>query len=77
MNISDNDLLYPAGAEVNIIPVMQGEGPLKIEDNELPDVLPILALRNAVLFPGTIFPVTIGRPKSIKLIRDAERDNLS
>ncbi|MDY3784157.1 MAG: endopeptidase La [Candidatus Cryptobacteroides sp.] len=76
MNISDNDLLYPAGAEVNIIPVMQGEGPLKIEDNELPDVLPILALRNAVLFPGTIFPVTIGRPKSIKLIRDAERDNL-
>ena len=34
MNISDNDLLYPAGAEVNIIPVMQGEGPLKIEDRK-------------------------------------------
>jgi len=65
--------MIPAGAEVSIIPVMQGEGPLKIEDSELPDVLPILALRNAVLFPGTVYPITIGRDKSIKLIRDAER----
>lgn len=65
----------PAGAEVSIIPVMQGEGLSKIDESELPDVLPILALRNAVIFPGAVFPITIGREKSIKLIQDAEKDN--
>ena len=53
---------------------MQGEGMMKIDDAELPDVLPVLALRNAVLFPGAIYPVTIGREKSIKLIQDAEKE---
>ena len=65
--------MFPAGAEVNIIPVMQGEGPVKIDETELPDTLPILALRNAVLFPDTVFPITIGREKSMRLIRDAEK----
>ena len=46
-----------------------------IDQNQLPDSLPILALRNAVLFPGTVFPITIGREKSIRLIEDAERTN--
>ena len=48
-----NDILSAAGAEVSIIPVMQGEGVMKIDESQLPDSLPILALRNAVLFPGT------------------------
>jgi len=64
--------MFPAGAEVNIIPVMQGEIPVKIDEDKLPDVLPILALRNAVIFPGAVFPVTIGREKSSRLIKDAE-----
>ena len=68
----DKDFTLPSTAEVSIIPVMQGEGLMKIDESELPDVLPILALRNAVLFPGAVFPITIGREKSIKLIRDAE-----
>lgn len=68
--------MFPAGAEVSIIPVMNGEGPVQIEDGQLPDSLPVLTLRNAVLFPGAVFPVTIGRQKSIKLIRDAEAQNL-
>ena len=46
-----------------------------IDQDQLPDSLPILALRNAVLFPGTVFPITIGREKSIRLIEDAERTN--
>ena len=54
---------------------MQGEGNMKIDEAELPDFLPILALRNAVLFPGTIYPITIGREKSIRLIKDAEQGN--
>ena len=70
----DKEFTFPSGAEVSIIPVVQGEGLMKFDDAELPDVLPILALRNAVLFPGAIYPVTIGREKSIKLIQDAEKE---
>ena len=71
------DTLYnlPAGAEVNIIPVVQGEDLKEISDAELPETLPILALRNAVLFPGAVFPITIGREKSIRLIRQAEESS--
>ena len=69
------DIFAAPGAEVSIIPVMQGEGAVKLDESQLPDSLPILALRNAVLFPGTVFPITIGREKSIRLIEDAERNN--
>ncbi len=69
------DILSPSGTEVNIIPVMQGDGFMKIDESELPDSLPILALRNAVMFPGTVYPITIGREKSIRLIEDAEKNN--
>ncbi|MBR4525364.1 MAG: endopeptidase La [Bacteroidales bacterium] len=70
----DKEFTLPAGAEVSIIPVMQGEGLLKIDESELPEILPILALRNAVLFPGAVFPITIGREKSVRLIQDAEKE---
>ena len=69
------DVFAAPGAEVSIIPVMQGEGAAKLDEAQLPDSLPILALRNAVLFPGTVYPITIGREKSILLIEDAERNN--
>ncbi|MCQ2150274.1 MAG: endopeptidase La [Bacteroidales bacterium] len=62
--------------KVNIIPVMQGDVLQKVDESQLPVTLPILALRNAAIFPGTIFPITIGREKSIKLIEDAEKNNL-
>ncbi len=61
-------------AEVSIIPVMQSDGSMRVDASELPDTLPVLPLRNTVLFPGAIYPVTIGREKSIRLIRDAEKD---
>ena len=70
-----NDIMSASGAEVSIIPVVQGEGVAKIDKEQLPDSLPILALRNAVLFPGTVYPITIGREKSIRLIEDAENHN--
>jgi len=62
--------------DISIIPVVSEETLLKFDESELPEVLPVLALRNAALFPGAIFPVTIGREKSIKLIEDAEHGNL-
>ena len=71
-----NDILSPAGAEVSVIPVASPDGPMQgVKEDELPDSLPILALRNAVLFPGTIYPITIGREKSLKLIQEAEKSN--
>ena len=71
----DKEYAFPAGAEVSIIPVMQGEGLSKVDESQLPEILPVLALRNAVLFPGAVFPITIGREKSVRLIQDAERDD--
>ena len=70
----DKEFTFPAGAEVSIIPVVQGDSMMKIDESQLPEILPILALRNAVLFPGAVFPITIGREKSIKLIHDAEKE---
>ena len=70
-----NDILSASGAEVSIIPVMQGDVMMKVDEAQLPDTLPILALRNAVLFPGAVYPITIGREKSIRLIEDAEKNN--
>ena len=60
------------GVEVNIMPVVGDSSLMKLDESQLTDALPILALRNAVVFPGTVFPVTIGREKSIRLIRDVE-----
>ncbi len=79
MNTGNNkkDIFFPAGtAEVNIIPVMQGEEQIKVEAGDLPDTLPVLALRNAVIFPGMVYPVTIGRQKSMTLIKEAERRDM-
>ena len=70
-----NDIFSVGGPEVSIIPVMQGDGVMKVDEAQLPDSLPILALRNAVMFPGAVYPITIGREKSIRLIEDAEKNN--
>lgn len=40
---------------------------------EVPEELPVLAIKNTVLFPGVIFPITVGRDKSIKLVKDANK----
>ena len=73
--MKEYDDMSPARAEVSIIPVIQGEGQVRFEGTDFPDTMPVLALRNAVLFPGTVFPITIGREKSIRLIRDAEKND--
>lgn len=65
-----DDLLTSGIPEVNILPVVNIEAGSKINDEDLPEVLPILTLRNAVLFPTTVSPIAIGREKSIKLIKD-------
>ncbi len=54
-----------------LIPLMTPEDEEEIRKEDLPKSLPILSLRNTVLFPGVVIPITAGRDKSIKLINDA------
>jgi len=56
-----------------LIPLMTPEDEEAINNEELPESLPILSLRNTVLFPGVVIPITAGRDKSIKLINDANK----
>ena len=57
-----------------VIPVISGDDDDIAEAVPVPDTLPILTLRSSVLFPGSITPITVGREKSMKLIRDVEND---
>lgn len=59
--------------DVNIVPVMNIETSMKLDKVEVPQTLPILPLRDVVLFPGTIIPITIGREKSLKMIKAMEK----
>ena len=58
-----------------LIPLMTTEDEIEINNESLPETLPILSLRNTVLFPGVVIPITAGRDKSIKLIDDANKGN--
>ena len=51
-----------------VIPIVTG-GDEVLEEVDVPEVLPILTLRSSVLFPGAITPITVGRDKSISLVR--------
>jgi ATP-dependent Lon protease len=61
--------------DAELIPLMTPEDEEEINNEELPDILPILPLRNTVLFPGVVIPITAGRDASIKLINDANSGN--
>jgi ATP-dependent Lon protease len=70
----DIDILEVSGnleGETEFIPLMSQEDEQRMQNEDVPEVLPILSLRNNVLFPGVVIPITIGRDKSIKLVNDA------
>ncbi|MBX9806491.1 MAG: LON peptidase substrate-binding domain-containing protein, partial [Flavobacteriaceae bacterium] len=67
----DNLSLQEFDTETELIPLLTPEDEEEMNNEELPDSLPILPLRNMVLFPGVVIPITAGRDKSIKLINDA------
>jgi ATP-dependent Lon protease len=54
-------------------PLMSSEDEEEMNNEQVPSVLPILPLRNTVLFPGVVMPITVGRDKSIRLIREANK----
>ena len=59
----------------DFLPILGDEKELLNDNIQIPDTLPILPLRNTVLFPGVIIPINIGRDKSLKLIRDSYKQN--
>ena len=56
-----------------LIPLMTPEDEEIINKEDIPEILSILPLRNTVLFPGVVIPITAGRDKSIQLINDANK----
>jgi ATP-dependent Lon protease len=59
--------------DAELIPLMTPEDEEAMNNEELPKVLPLLPLRNTVLFPGVVIPITAGRDKSIKLINETNK----
>ena len=53
------------------IPLMSEEEEKKLTESDIPDELPILPLKNTVLFPGVVVPITVGRDRSLALVKEA------
>ena len=75
--INDLDFFGFSGIEndAEFIPLITAEEEENVNKQVFPDELPILPLRNNVLFPGVVIPITVGRDKSIKLIQEANKGN--
>jgi len=73
--LESNPLMFSdlIDSETEFIPLLSSEDEEAMNTEDVPEVLPILPLRNTVLFPGVVIPITVGRDKSIKLIREYYR----
>jgi len=72
-NSLDNLSLQDIEADADLIPLMTSEDEEELQKESLPPSVPILPLKNTVLFPGVVIPITAGRDKSIQLIKDANK----
>ena len=59
--------------ESEFLPIIADGDDKELKNVDIPAVLPILPLRNTVLFPGVVLPITVGRERSLKLIRDVNK----
>jgi ATP-dependent Lon protease len=79
--MQNDDILHPLhtqdseGNDHEFIPLISAEDEAQMDSEHTPESLPILPLRNTVLFPGVVIPITVGRDKSIRLVQDANKGN--
>lgn len=71
-SLSLDNIIYE---DAEFIPLMTNEDEDKMENENIPEELPILPLRNTVLFPGVVIPITAGRDKSIQLLQYANKND--
>ena len=67
----DNTIIVSTEEDAEFLPLMSQDDEDNMNREIFPEDLPILPLRNNVLFPGVMIPITIGRDKSLKLLQDA------
>jgi ATP-dependent Lon protease len=72
-NVSELFMPDMLDGDGDIVPIIADGEDGDLEDVDVPDSIPILSLRNTVLFPGVVLPISIGRPRSVQLIKDAYR----
>ncbi|MDA3890928.1 MAG: endopeptidase La [Salinivirgaceae bacterium] len=63
------------GGEAEFFPIISNEDQTSLDNFNFPDLLPILPLRNMVLFPGVVMPINVGRDKSMHLIKEAYKND--
>jgi ATP-dependent Lon protease len=61
--------------DADFIPILADGDESELTNVEFPDILPILPLRNTVMFPGVVLPISVGRQKSLQLIQEVYRGN--
>ncbi|WP_037494550.1 endopeptidase La [Sphingobacterium deserti] len=66
-----NQVLSVINEDTEFFPLMSSQDEEEMSKADIPEILPILPLRNTVLFPGVVIPITVGRDKSIKLVKEA------
>jgi ATP-dependent Lon protease len=69
------NFMIPMDEETEYIPLLSEEEEEDLKKLNIPDVLPILPLRNTVLFPGVVIPITVGREKSLRLVQEVYKKN--
>jgi ATP-dependent Lon protease len=70
-----NNYVIPIDEETEYIPLLSEEEEEDLRKLNIPDVLPVLPLRNTVLFPGVVIPITVGRDKSLRLVQEVYKKN--
>jgi ATP-dependent Lon protease len=73
INFMLSGVMNDDGDSPEYISLLSQEEEEEMNKEILPETLPILPLRNTVLFPGVVIPITVGRDKSINLIKDAHK----
>jgi ATP-dependent Lon protease len=63
------------GGDSEFFPIITNDDQASLDNFKFPDLLPILPLRNMVLFPGVVMPINVGRDKSLRLIKEAYKND--